>query len=116
MEPVPSASQPPQGQGLALVGRGKQPGRLTPPSLLPQPWGRSLHHKGKLVIRPPNCFLPRVGTRNSRLPLVCLSQVSARGLARVHGEDLGGVALAAWTQTKGSHRGDAGAHVCFFPR
>lgn len=46
--------------------------------------------KASLQFPSPNCFLPRVGTRNSRLPLFCLSRVSARELPGVCWEESGG--------------------------
>lgn len=50
----------------------------TPPALPPYPGVGGTTTKASLQFPSPNCFLPRVGTRNSRLPLLCLSRVSAR--------------------------------------
>lgn len=98
--PVSSSSDysPPPPQGLALAGKGGQPGRLTPLALPPQPRGRKLNHKASLQFPSPNRFLPRVGTRNSRLVLSLPQQTFSREL---HREERGVGGLQAGIQAQG---------------
>lgn len=56
-------------------------------ALLPSPRGGRRNHRGKLAIPFPQVLSPGVGTRKSRLPLLCLSRVSAKELPGCPGKD-----------------------------
>lgn len=90
----------------------------TPPALPPYPGVGGPTTKASLQFPSPNCFLPRVGTRNSRLPLLCLSRVSARAGKGCSGR-LGGAGHShsdghLGCRPRGSHGSDTGLSFVFF--